>query len=146
MSMSLSDAPLRLGVGASSVCEVCGGVLVVRRKRSKRFCSNKCRMAAARARAAEPDTLLAELRGLGVVGKVWPVYRWDKVPAVYALLVPRHHALEMFNEVRVGDEPVAAAEFASRLRRLEMHDYGDPIEARLIAEFRLGRKDRRVEA
>ena len=51
-------------------------------------------------------------------------------------------ALDLLNELRA--EKLSPAEFASELRRRGIVDYGEPVEARLIAEFRLARRDRRV--
>jgi hypothetical protein len=130
-------------------CEHCGAEMSITR-RTKTFCSDKCRKAASResasGRRAEDGRLVEIMALLRLLGRIWPVYPWDTSPAVYALLVRRNLALAEVNlKLRELDaDPITEADLVRAMRRKAIADYGDQLVAELVAEFYRARKDRRI--
>jgi len=133
-----------------SLCERCGARFRARRATAL-FCGPACRKAANRARPERANdserraAIRRYLQRARMIGKIWPVYSWDHSPAVYALLVPRHLALAALSDL--DDEmPVTGAELVAALKERDIADWNQPVERRLVDEFRAARKNRRVEA
>jgi hypothetical protein len=118
-------------------------------RRTKAFCTDSCRKAFHReadsGRQAEAVRLIGILARLGLMGAIWPIYRWDKSRRVYALLLPRHLALAEINlELRVlGFEAITDAGLLRAMRLKGIADYGHRVEADLISTFYKTRRDRR---
>jgi hypothetical protein len=105
-------------------CRGCGKPFRPRAKKSKVFCSSLCRVTAKLsepAPAEEAKELVLQLRRMGLVGRIAPVYRSDPTTPVYGLLVPRALALVEFNEWR--REPIAEATFNSALAICRIDPY-----------------------
>lgn len=74
------------------------------------------------------DKIIAKLKRMGLVGKIWPVFRSDPSPPVFALIVPRRLAAD---EIGMAD-----AELKRLLKANDIADYGDPQEAALLKDAR----------
>ena len=84
------------------------------------------------------------LRRMRLVGKIWPVYRWDDSPPIFALLVPFDTALDEFNAY----SPVVTEADLKRALRDRNVASGDAAGHRLqaaIKAFYEARKDRRIK-
>jgi hypothetical protein len=127
-----------------AACEHCG-ISFARLRSSRRFCSERCKKAASRAacKAASGDEeLFAKLKNRGMIGQIWLVYTWDDTPPVYGLMFPRQFVL---NELNANSEaPHAESEVVRVLKAHDVADWGEPVEARLIADFYSSRRARRV--
>jgi hypothetical protein len=122
---------------------------MVRNRRTKRYCSEACRKAAQRAaqrtvspdEAAQNSKIIAELKLRKLVGQVWPVFSWDDSPPVFALAVPRTHALA---ELKERDAELADSDLVRALRAVGICDYDNHVEPQLIRDFYQARRDRRL--
>jgi hypothetical protein len=130
-------------------CKQCGVQISIARS-TKVFCTDACRKAANReaasGRRAEDSRVIEILVRIGYIGPIWPIFSWDESPRVYALLVPRHHALAEVNLVLedLDLDPISEADLLRSMRRRKVVDYGDKVEAELIADFYRGRRNRRI--
>jgi hypothetical protein len=126
-------------------CIYCGGEMQSIR-RSKSYCSDACRKRAARGtrieQQAESRWIVECLRRLGLAAKIWPVYRWDQSPPVFALLVTAQAALD---EMNFNGIPVTERELDRALRDcgIETTHAGERLKAEIKA-FDDSRKDRRI--
>jgi hypothetical protein len=130
-------------------CQHCGGEMPITR-RTKTYCKDACRKAAAReaasGRRAEYSRVIELLVFKGLVGQIWPVFSWDDCPRIYALLVPRHLALAELNLALqdLDRDPISEADLLRAMRFRKVADYGYRVEAELIADFYRGRRNRRI--
>ena len=127
-------------------CACCGKELVSVRS-TKAYCDDACRKRAARGnpeQQIESRWIVECLRRMGLVGKIWPVYRWDDSQPIFALLVPFDTALD---ELNLGSIPlVTEADLKRALRDCDVAT-GDAAGVRLkaaIKAFYDARKDRRI--
>ena len=114
-------------------CLMCGAP-ILQGRRTRRYCSDRCRKAAQRTPDLETRGVFEELLARGFIGKVWPVYRWDETPAILGLLVPRAMAAA---ELGLSDERLGAV-----LRAFQVREGN--VEERLIRDFYAARKDRKT--
>jgi hypothetical protein len=124
---------------AHSHCKVCGSELQ-RKRGTKKFCSDRCRKAAARAanKSGSADDLILrdQLMARGFIGQLWPVYRWDDCPRALGLLVPAAFV--------VVELETTEADLARVLRSFNIAEFKDDVAEPKIREFYQARKDRRV--
>lgn len=125
-------------------CERCGEQFRAERL-TARYCGPTCRKVASR--ADDPATtgdreVCALLKRLGLAAKVWPVYRWDSSPPVFALMVPRAVALAELNARLPA--PITDAALARALKDGRIAE--GPVERQLIADFYAMRRDRKLAA
>jgi hypothetical protein len=99
--------------------------------------------------------LFKNLRRNGVIGQIWPVYKWDDSPQIFALLDESGlgHAAEEMNEAlrRVGVAEIELPTEAHYRRALKdfnvaisSEDAGQRLKAEIKA-FYDARKDRRIK-
>jgi hypothetical protein len=120
---------------ANRRCLRCGDPLTAKRS-TRSFCSPRCQKAAKRREGYEPQCRIIDLlRQRGPIGQVWPVYRSDLSPRVFALMVPRAVALA---ELIIANPSVADDDLIRTLRRL--HVGVGPVEADLIERHARRRK------
>jgi hypothetical protein len=112
------------------------------------YCKDACRKRAARGidieQQAESRWLVECLRRMRFLGKIWPVYRWNDSPPIWALLVSFETALDELN--LCGSIPlVTEAELKRALRDCEIatSDAGERLKTEIKA-FYDARKDRRI--
>lgn len=125
-------------------CKQCGKQFPAKRETAL-YCSPSCRKAASRTDGLEKATdgaIYDLLRRKGLVAKVWPVFRWDVSPSVYALMVPRAAAVVELNAHLAV--PITEGDLARVLRANSVAE--GPVEKKLIAEFHQARKDRKIAA
>ena len=126
-------------------CEHCGAEMESVRS-TKMFCSDACRKRAARGidveRQAESRWIVECLRRLGLISRIWPIYRWDNSPPIFALMVPTQAALE---ELNLYGSITTEAELERTLRNcdIETSGAGERVKAEIRA-FYDARKDRRL--
>ena len=81
-------------------CAHCGAEMQSVRS-TKAYCSDACRKKAARGvdseQQAESRWIVEYLRRMRFIGKIWPVYRWNDSPPIWALLVSFETALDELN-------------------------------------------------
>jgi hypothetical protein len=132
-------------------CANCGAEMEVVRS-TKAYCSEACRKKAARgetdlARKASSSWMVEHLLGMGLIGKIWPVYSWDNSPAIYTLMTTNQNALEELNAVApdLGWKQVTESEFTRAMNRwnIETSGSGTKLQAAIKA-FYDARKDRRI--
>jgi hypothetical protein len=140
MGVNVCVAPIKTGIitvanatgivgAATGRCQRCGDPLTAKRS-TRSFCSDRCRKAAKRAEGYVPERRIIDLlRRRGLIGQVWPVYRWDKSPRVIALMVPRAVALAELNSV---DPDITEDDLARALHRIHIADWKQPVQADLI--------------
>jgi hypothetical protein len=133
MGVNVSVAPIKTGtitVGAANGrCQRCGDPLTAKRS-TRFFCSDRCRKSAKRAEGYEPERRIIDLlRQRGLIGRVWPVYRSDRSPRVFALMSLRPVALAELNSV---DPDITEDDLAGALCRLRIADWKQAVEADLI--------------
>ncbi len=80
------------------------------------------------------------LTATGLVGQIWPVYRWDETPAVYGLIVGRDMALQELNFI--SQMPITERQLRTVLKKFGIAE--GPIEPELIEEFYRKRRDRKI--
>ena len=132
-------------------CACCGKELVSVRS-TKAYCDDACRKRAARGsteQQVESRWIVECLRRMGLVGKIWPVYRWDDSPPIWALLGPIDNLLGIaLDELNLGSVPlVTEADLKRALRDCDVA-IGDAAGVRLkaaIKAFYDARKDRRIK-
>ena len=124
-------------------CAHCGAEMESVRS-TKAYCSDACRKKAARGVDSEQQVesrwIVECLRRMRLVGKIWPVYRWDDSPPIFALLVPFDTALDELNATVVTE--------ADLKRALRDRASGDAVGHRLQAAIKVfyeARKDRRIK-
>lgn len=125
-------------------CKQCGKQFPAKRETAL-YCSPSCRKAASRTDGSEKATdctIYDMLKRKGLVAKVWPVFRWDSTPSVYALMVPRSATLVELNAHLAV--PITEGDLARVLKADSVAE--GPIEKKLIAEFYQARKDRKIAA
>jgi hypothetical protein len=128
-TITAASAAGNFSSSADHRCLHCGAPLAQRRK-TKSFCRDACRKAAKRAVGYEQERRLVDLlRQRGLIGQVWPVYRWDSSPRVLALMVSRAVAVA---ELIMVDPNMTEDDLARALRRLHIADWKQPFEADLI--------------
>ena len=119
---------------------------------TKTYCSDACRKKADRgetdlARKASSSWMIEHLLGMGLIGKLWPVYSWDDSPAIYTLMTTIQSALDDLNAVApdLGWNQVTESEFtrAMNLWNIETTDSGPKLQAAIKA-FYEARKDRLI--
>lgn len=122
-------------------CASCGKALASVRS-TKTYCSDACRKKAARGIDSEQQLesrwIIECLRRMHLAGKIWPVYRWDDSPPIFALLVPLEDALD---ELNAYGPLVTEGELKRAL--LVTEATGTRLKAE-IKSFYGARKDRRV--
>jgi hypothetical protein len=120
---------------------------------TKTYCSDACRKKAARGetdldRKVSSSWMVEHLFGMGLIGKVWPVYAWDDSPAIYVLMTTIQNALDELNAVApdLGWKQVTESEFTRTMNlwKIETSDYGPKLKAAIKA-FYDARKDRRLK-
>ena len=128
-------------------CAHCGAEMESVRS-TKAYCSDACRKKAARGVDSEQQVesrwIVECLRRMRLVGKIWPVYRWDDSPPIFALLVPFDTALD---ELNAYGPVVTEADLKRALRDCDVAS-GDAAGHRLqaaIKAFYEARKDRRIK-
>jgi hypothetical protein len=126
----------------------CGncGVEMQSVRRTKIYCSDACRKKAARGetdldRKTASRWMIEHLLGLGLIGKIWPVYSWDQSPAIFSLVTTVQNALDELNAVAL----VSESEFSCAMKcwNIESSDGGTRLQAAIKA-FYDARKDRRI--
>jgi predicted nucleic acid-binding Zn ribbon protein len=128
-------------------CTHCGAEMEVFRS-TKTFCSDACRKRAARGidveRQATSRWIIASLRGLGLISRIWPVYSWDQSPPVFALMVTTQAALDELN-ISFSEAEVTEGELERALRDcgIETSSAGDSLRD-VIKAFYDARKDRGI--
>ena len=127
-------------------CACCGTEMASVRS-TKSYCSDACRKKTARGgtkQQPESRWIVECLRRMGCIGQVWPVYPWDDLPRIHALIVPRQTAL---GELNLGSVPgITDADLTRALKNCDVADYTD-CDKRLeptIRAFYFARKDRRL--
>jgi hypothetical protein len=119
---------------------------------TKTYCSDACRKKAARGetdldRKVSSSWMVEHLFGMGLIGKVWPVYAWDDSPAIYVLMTTIQNALDELNAVApdLGWKQVTESEFTRTMNlwKIETSDSGPKLQAAIKA-FYDARKDRRI--
>lgn len=108
-------------------CQCCGQTFLAART-SALFCSPACRVRAHRGQGDRAKVIVSGLAVLGMIGKLWPVYRTDKSPPVFGSMVPRSATVAEYNLAH-PDEPISNAELAAALRDRRVLDWGAPIPA-----------------
>jgi hypothetical protein len=137
-------------------CECCGAELDYIRN-TKTFCSDACRKKASRGGddfdgVRESWWLFKNLRRSGLIGQIWPVYRWDISHPIFALLVPFEYAVDEMNDTfrRIGvaeRKLPTEADYKRALKDFDVAISGEDAGDRLKAAnktFYDGRKDRRI--
>ena len=133
-------------------CANCGAELQSRRS-TKTYCSDACRKKAARGETALDQKaaskwMIEHLLGMGLIGKIWPVYSWDDSPAIYTLMTTIQNALDELNATArdCGFDQVTESDFtrAMNLWDIETSDSGPELKAAIKA-FYDARKDRRIK-
>jgi hypothetical protein len=134
-------------------CANCGAEIESLRS-TKTYCSDACRKKAARGetdldRKVSSSWMVEHLFGMGLIGKVWPVYAWDDSPAIYVLMKTTiQNALDELNAVApdLGWKQVTESEFTRTMNlwKIETSDSGPKLQAAIKA-FYDARKDRRLE-
>jgi hypothetical protein len=120
-------------VGRERTCAQCGAVYRSPRN-SSRYCTPACRKKASRGTAPTGgprggpsgfDPITKALLLAGFVGRIGPTSSRDNSPPVYALLVPREHALDelSFQFNRRGFGYLTREEFSTALRRDGIQDF-----------------------
>jgi hypothetical protein len=136
MGVNVSVGTITVGA-ANGRCQRCGDPLTAKRS-TRSFCSSRCPKAAKRAEGYEPERRTIDLlRQRGLIGQVWPVYRWDRSPRMFGLVAPRAVALAELNMV---DPDITEADLARALHRIHIADWKEPIEADLTARHARSRK------
>ena len=136
-------------------CACCGTEITSLRS-TKSYCSDACRKKASRGGndfdgVKESWWLFKNLRRNGVIGQIWPVYKWE----IFALLDESGlgHAAEEMNEAlrRVGVAEIELPTEAHHRRALKdfnvaisSEDAGQRLKAEIKA-FYDARKDRRIK-
>ena len=126
-------------------CACCGTDMESVRS-TKAYCSDACRKKASRGgieRQTESRRLVESLRRLGMVGKIWPIYSWDESPAIFALMVTSHAALD---ELNFHAPTITEGELERALRDcgIGTSNTGERLKAEIKA-FYDARKDRRIK-
>ena len=133
-------------------CANCGAEMESVRS-TKTYCSDACRKKADRgetdlARKASSSWMIEHLLGMGLIGKLWPVYSWDDSPAIYTLMTTIQNALDELNAMDpdCGFDQVSEAEFtrAMSLWNIETSESSPKLQAAIKA-FYDARKDRRLK-
>lgn len=83
------------------------------------------------------------LKTHNLVGQIWPVYRWDKDPPVYGLLLGREMAVQELRHI--SDIPITERQLRTVLEAYGIA-YSDGTQAKLIADFYLKRRDRKIRS
>jgi hypothetical protein len=138
----------------------CCGTEITSLRRTKSYCSDACRKKASRG-GNDFDSvrgswwLFENLRRNGLIGQIWPVYKWDDGPQIFVLLDESGlgHAAEEMNEAlcRIGVAEMELPTEADYRRALKdfdvaisLDDAGDRLKAAIKA-FYEARKDRRIK-
>jgi hypothetical protein len=140
-------------------CACCGTEITSLRS-TKSYCSDACRKKASRGgndfdSVRESWWLFENLRRNGLIGQIWPGYKWDDSPRIFALLDESGlgHAVEEMNEAlrRVGVaemELPTEADYRRALKdfdvEISLDDAGDRLKAAIKA-FCDARNDRRIK-
>jgi hypothetical protein len=138
----------------------CCGTEITSLHCTKSYCSDACRKKASRGGndfdgVKESWWLFKNLKRNGVIGQIWPVYKWDDSPQIFALLDESGlgHAAEEMNEAlrRVGVaemELPTEADYRRALKDFNVAISSEDAGQRLKAEIKAfydARKDRRIK-
>lgn len=81
-----------------------------------------------------------------LIGRLWPVYEWDKDKVVYGLTIDSNAAYELLSEV--ADIQFTKEQLSAVFKRYRILPYGSPFkplpEQSLLDEFYRKRKERRI--
>lgn len=118
------------GLARAATCEVCSARFEARRA-SARFCSERCKKQSQRSGGGDLDRerlVVGWLIGAGYVGQVWPIFKNDRSPAIFALMVPQPTALTELCAARL-DLAITVNELRQALRARGVLDWNEPIPA-----------------